>query len=347
MGPSGDDLSMGGNKDGGAHDLAVKKDMSGNGSGDMTGNSSGDMSGDNSGDMTVANTDDMSASMDMTMQQAPDMTSPFTTIFTIVLENTSYSQVVGNMQNAPYLNSLIAQGGLATMYSDSGFHPSLPNYLELSSGNHVYNGFGIFDFNPTDAYDLQGDKFPVDIDNIGNQMQQAGIAWRSYQESMPSPCALMPSGTYAPKHDGFLYYKNIQNGPNNLCATTNVNYENNFAGDLQGGTYRYMWITPNLNDDGHDTNLMTADTWCSQNVPAILNSATFKAGGILFVTWDEGNNNSDQVPMIIVSPRIVKAGYQSATKFNHASYVATVEDIFNLPRLADAQQAQNLMEFFQ
>src|SRR5262245_53346069 len=41
------------------------------------------------------------------------------TIFTIVLENQDYEDVVGS-PNAPYLNSLIAQYGLATNYKETG-----------------------------------------------------------------------------------------------------------------------------------------------------------------------------------------------------------------------------------
>src|SRR5512146_715884 len=49
------------------------------------------------------------------------------TIFTIVLENHDYAEIVGS-SNAPYINSLIAMGALATNYKDTA-HPSLPNYL--------------------------------------------------------------------------------------------------------------------------------------------------------------------------------------------------------------------------
>src|SRR5690349_615872 len=54
------------------------------------------------------------------------------TIFTIVLENHDYAEIVGS-SNAPYINSLIAKGGLATNYKDTN-HPSLPNYLHMISG---------------------------------------------------------------------------------------------------------------------------------------------------------------------------------------------------------------------
>src|SRR5438552_616488 len=67
------------------------------------------------------------------------------TIFTIVLENHDYAEIVGS-SNAPYINSLIAMGGLATNYKDTN-HPSLPNYLHMISGADQYPGF--IDVDPT------------------------------------------------------------------------------------------------------------------------------------------------------------------------------------------------------
>src|SRR5260221_3653591 len=107
---------------------------------------------------------------------------------------------------------------------DSGTHPSLPNYLYLISGATQYPGF--FDVDPTFF------PFPVNADNLGNQLQVANLKWRSYQESMGAPCQLAAVGTlYAPKHDPFLYFTDIQTAAGGLCANTNVDYSN-FAADL-------------------------------------------------------------------------------------------------------------------
>lgn len=268
-----------------------------------------------------------------------------TTVFTILMENHDYAEIVGST-NAPYVNSLIADYGLATNYSDTG-HPSLPNYLHLISGDNQYPG--VIDVGPQTLF-----LFPSAAMNLGTQLQAAGIKWRSYQESEATPCMLSDDGTYAAKHDPFLYFTDMQMGANNLCADTNVDYTN-FAADLATNTYRYMWITPNLNDDGHDPStdpvgaLKTSDTWLKNNVPAILASDGFKNGGVLFLTWDEaeGRNgdSADQIPMIVISPRIKTAGMTSATAFTHSSYLATVEDMFGMARLSTVTADPNLMEF--
>jgi hypothetical protein len=263
------------------------------------------------------------------------------TIFTIVLENHDYAEIVGSA-NAPYVNSLIAQGGLATAYKDTG-HPSLPNYVHMISGDNQYPGF--IDLDPTTF------PFPVDKPNLGTQLVAAGVKWRSYQESMGTACKLSGAGTFAPKHDPFLYFKDMQTGP---CAATNVDYSQ-FAADLATNDYRYMWITPNLTSDGHDPStdpvaaLTTSDTWLSHEVPKILASDGFKANGILLITWDEaeGRNgdDADKIPMLVLSPRLKQAGMTSATAFTHASYLATIEDLLGMPRLATVTATPSLMEF--
>ncbi len=289
---------------------------------------------------------------DMAVIHNDAATGGTTTVFTIVLENHDYNEIVGSA-DAPYINQLIGQYGLATNYMDSGTHPSLPNYLDMISGDKQY--IGVVDCDPKAFCLTLFGNFPVDKDNLGHQLTVANIPWRSYQEDMGTACNLTGSGNYAPKHDPFLYFTNIQNDAGGLCAQTNVDYSN-FATDLAGGQYRYMWITPNLINDGHDpsndpvTALKQSDDWCKTEIPKILASNAYKHGGIIFLTWDEAagrNGSKDQVPMIIITEQIKSAGYKSNVAYSHDSYLATVEDLFGLPYLGKAAMAASMKEFWQ
>jgi len=309
---------------------------SGDGSSGAT-SSSGGSSTSSSGGSSSSSTSSSSGSSGTTKGKV--------TIFTIVMENHDYAEIVGS-SNAPYINSLIAQYGLATNYMDSGVHPSLPNYLTMISGAPQYPGKN--DLLPTQS------PFPVTKDNLGTQLEAAKIPWKSYQESMGSPCMLTTVGTlYAPKHDPFLYFTDMAGS--SLCASRNVDY-GSFAGDLAAGTYPFMWITPNLTDDGHNpttapvTGLQQSDAWASVEIPKILMSNAYKNGGVIFLTWDEaegrGTDSKDQIPMIIIAPNIKSAGYKSSTAYSHKSYLATVEDLLGLPRLATVASEPSMMEFF-
>jgi phosphatidylinositol-3-phosphatase len=275
--------------------------------------------------------------------------APLTTIFTIVMENHDYEEIVapdGGPGNAPFLQSLIADYGLATNYGESG-KPSLPNYLVMASGATQYPG--VIDLAPTTF------PFPVKKENLGTQLEAKKVPWRSYQESMGTPCNLASMGDYAPKHDPFLYFDDMQNDPTGLCAKTNVDFTG-FPADLAAGTYRYMWITPNLINDGHnpadepEASLRVSDAWAKTEVEKIMLSAAYKNGGVIFLTWDEAEGrdgrSGTRIPMIIVSPRIVSKGFKSNKPYTHKSYLATVEDILGLPRLATVTAEPNMMEFF-
>jgi hypothetical protein len=285
-------------------------------------------------------------------------------IITIVMENHDYNEIVSQKagdaasKNAPYINSLIKSYGLATNYKDTG-HPSLPNYLHMISGDNQYPGF--IDLDPTSVPYFPVKSNATNPGNLGDQMATAGTKWRSYQEGPNSttaatPCELTATGSYAPKHDGFLYFDNIQNrgGTQDYCKQTNVDYKTNFASDLATGTYDYMWITPNLVDDGHDAStpaagLTASDNWLKNNLPAILNSAAYKAGGVVFLTWDEseGRNGDDPdlIPMIVISTRIKTPGMTISTAFTHSSYLATMEDMLGLQRLPTVTSEPTLSGF--
>lgn len=268
------------------------------------------------------------------------------TVFTIVLENQDYAEVVGSA-NAPYLNSLIAQGTLATQYRDTN-HPSLPNYLHMISGADQYPGF--LDIGPQ-----QFPYFPANQPNLGSQLDAANIPWRSYQESMPAPCTLIDSGMFAPRHDPFLYFADQQMDAAH-CADKNVDYAQ-LATDLAANTYRYLWITPNLVNDGHDpqldpvTGLHQCDAWLATEIPKLMASEAYQHGGIIFITWDEaeGRNNDDKdlIPMIVLTKGMPHPGTEVASAFDHGSYLATIEDLFHLPRLATVAATPNLMPMFQ
>ncbi len=267
-------------------------------------------------------------------------TSKLTTVFTVLMENHDYAEIVGSA-NAPYFNSLIAKYGLATNYMDSMVHPSLPNYLYLISGDTQ----GVTtDFDPTT------NGFPKNAQHLGSQLIAKSVPWRSYQESMGTACKLTVSGNYAPKHNPFLYFTDIQSGP---CAATNVDYSQ-LAADLTANANHYYFITPNQVDDGHNGTpgpaLKVSDTWAQTEIGKIMASPAYLNGGVIFITWDEaeGRNGDsrDQVPMIVVSEQIKSPGFKSNKAYSHKSYLATVEDILGLGRLATTTNEPNMMEFF-
>src|SRR6059036_422137 len=113
----------------------------------------------------------------------------------VVIVNHGYGQIVGNA-SAPYLNRFARRGTLFARMRALG-HPSLPNYLALTSGSTLGCASDVC---PPRSYRA---------DNVFHQLQVAGKRWRAYQESMPGRCVLHDAGRYVVRHNPPAYYRNL------------------------------------------------------------------------------------------------------------------------------------------
>jgi hypothetical protein len=238
----------------------------------------------------------------------------------ILLENKSYSEIIGS-SSAPYLNSLAKKCGLATNYYAVS-HPSLPNYIALTSGATQ----GIRDDNPPSSHPL----------TAASIFSQLGTAWDAKNESMPSRCDLTDASPYAVKHNPATYFTNIRTA----CATQDI------PGGVSANT-RFTFITPNLCNDMHSCSVTTGDHWLSANLPALLSSSTYTAGGTaVFITWDEDDSSaSNHVATLILSP-YTPLGARNSTSFNHYSLLHTTETMLGLGCLGAACSATSMRTAF-
>lgn len=260
------------------------------------------------------------------------------TVFTIVFENEDASNVIS--PNNPFFAELASKYGRAVNYKSST-HPSCPNYILMTSGstNGVTN-----DNDPNQNVRVPGSA------NLMAQLDAKGVMWRAYMESMGAPCQMQSSGNYCAHHDPFLYYSYVAGDPAS-CNQHVVDYDQNFTADLQSGLYKYMWITPNMCDDMHNCSAQIADAWLQKTVTTIMASPAYTNGGAIFILFDEGSSRAPgaTAPLLtlVISPNLTSAPFQTSTPFDHRSYLATIEDIFDLERLPTTKDATSLDEFFQ
>jgi phosphatidylinositol-3-phosphatase len=256
-------------------------------------------------------------------------------IFVIVEENKSYSEIVHNPA-APYLNKLIARSALATNYF-ALFHPSLPNYIALTSGSN--HGI-VDDRSPPSA----GNE--IAVANLADRIQAGGRTWKEYAESMPSAGYAFDQGLYATKHNPFIYYQDIAGRPRR--DRTHVVPFTRLAKDLRRvhTTPNFAFITPNLCNDMHDCPVASGDQWLARTVPLILQSRAFRTSpSLLVVTWDEGT--SDNHIATILAGNSVRKGYRSARRYDHYSLLRTIEAAWRLaPLTANDAHAHTLRSFF-
>ncbi len=244
-------------------------------------------------------------------------------VFDIWMENHSYTQV-WNTGSTPYITSLGNTYVRATNFYATK-HPSLPNYLDFFGGSN---------------YSITTDCSPssschISAKNLGDLLEAKGLTWKSYEESMPSPCYLTTSGNYAPKHNPAVYFDDIRTNKTR-CDGKDVNFSA-LSTDLgsAASTPNFAFITPNLCDDMHSCSISTGDNWLKGHVPAILNSPACTLDKCLVVvTWDEDNGSSgNHVLTIFAGSGAKTGGVTSSVKYTHYSMLRTAEYIFGLPTL--------------
>jgi hypothetical protein len=205
-----------------------------------------------------------------------------------MMENHGPAEIIGNTADAPFMNLIASQYGVATNFFGVT-HPSLPNYLAAISGDFQ----GIWDdcragadstCPPEEFVPNSGDSTssllltPAQVasasarphlfqgQNLVDQIEASGRTWKAYMQSLPSPgsAAEYSPGTariagdggattvkiYAQKHDPFMYFADIRNDAARMAKI--VPFEGQFAADLASGTLPdFVWISPDQCHDMH------------------------------------------------------------------------------------------------
>jgi hypothetical protein len=249
-------------------------------------------------------------------------------VFIVVLENEGYGVTFGPRSPASYLKQLRRQGAVVRNYYGIG-HFSLDNYIALISGQapNPATGQDCTQFTEFVSTGVTADGqaigsgcvYPASVATIANQLQAKGLSWKAYMQDMgndpareSASCAHPPIGApdntqgaqvgdqYATRHDPFVYFHSIIDSP--ACAQQVVNLRA-LGDDLRSiaTTPNYVFITPNLCNDGHDGGaagpcvdgapggLVSADLFLKTLVPQIVASPAFRRDGLLIITFDESD----------------------------------------------------------
>lgn len=237
-------------------------------------------------------------------------------VFVIVMENHSSDEAL----TGSFTASLAAAHGVAENYHAVA-HPSVPDYLALTSGQ---------------TWGVRDDSFHVlPREDLGDQLTSAGVPWHAYMEGLgPAGCLASPE-PYDPGHNPFAFY-------GGQCPPAVVPFER-LADDLASGGPRFSWIGPDSCHDEHNCSVAVGDAWLRQTITEIMSSAAWKPGSALFVTWDEDDGSAgNRVLTIVVRPGDHHRVSQVA--FDHYSLLASVEDLLGVPRLANAARATTMSD---
>ena len=236
----------------------------------------------------------------------------------IVMENVGYSVV--SSASAPFLHQVAAQCGLAT--NDVAVsHPSLPNYLAMTSGSTD----GVTD-------DAEPSTHRLTVTNIFSQLSGN---WRAFNQSMPVSCDRVTGALYATRHNPAVYYRDL----GATCQRNDV-----ALAPVITLSAAFTFITPNICDDLHSCPIATGDAWLAKTIPMITNSALYRSGRlVLFITFDENATQStNRVPLYVVAPTVPR-GLRVGLAFTHYSLLRSTESLLGLAPLRHAASARSLL----
>jgi hypothetical protein len=283
---------------------------------------------------------------------SPPANAPFDHIVTILMENQGlcdvYSGQAGTNScsgSGAYETSLANANVLVTTWGTIG-HNSEPNYISLIGGfdDTSTNGDGVccyFESQP----------------NLIDSIESAGLTWQAFAEDAGSSgtCSFSPprSGDHFP----FIDFKDMQTSAR--CAhflTTASSNDPEFLSALNtANPANFIWLTPNDNDNGHDSGVSGGDSYLSALVPHILSSTEFTSTkATLLIIYDEGytscSNTGGTGECVYASfsgPAAKKGAQIGPASSSHYSYLSTIEAAWGLSSLtSNDASAPSLLSAF-
>ncbi|KAH7921245.1 hypothetical protein BV22DRAFT_1198325 [Leucogyrophana mollusca] len=259
----------------------------------------------------------------------------------IWLENTNYASAASQ----PTFQQLSTQGITLTSYYGVT-HTSEPNYLAAVGG---------------DFWGLYDDDFvaiPSNMSTIVDLLDEKSISWSEYMENMPSDGYAGFNYTnpdsytyYVRKHNPLIMYDSVAQ---NSTRTARIRNFNDFAVDVGNNSLsQWIFVTPNLRDDGHDTDVAYASDWLTYWLPSLLNDTNFNNDRTLILfTFDETEvyTINNQVYSILLGG-VIPENLRNTTDntfYTHYSTLSTVEsnwDLGNLGRQDTNKTVANVFSF--
>ena len=272
--------------------------------------------------------------------------APFDHIVTILMENQGLCDIYTGCGGSATYQSQLANQNVLVMTWGTTNHNSEPNYIAL---------FGAINDGST-----SGDGVCCYFEpglNLVDKMETAGITWTAFAEDAGNSGTCSFSPPRGGDHFGFIDFQDMNTA--SRCAhlqTTASSTDPEFLAALNtANPSNFIWLTPNDNDNGHDSGISGGDTYLAALVPKILASTEFATTrATLLVVYDEGytqcantGGNGQCVYASFSGPAAKKALQLSPPNASHYSYLATIEAAWGLTSInANDAGAPNLLGAF-
>lgn len=244
----------------------------------------------------------------------------------IWLENTDYTLAAGD----PNLTWL-AKKGITLSNQFAVTHPSEPNYVAAIGGDY----FGMNNDNMN--------FFDRNVSTIMDLLDAKDISWGEYQEDMPysgfEGMGYVNQKTgkndYVRKHNPAVIYNSVTQDSDRLSRTKNLTM---FFSDLKDNKLpQWMFITPNMTSDGHDSSVTVAGTWTRNFLEPLLDDKNFMQNTLVLVTFDENSSYRQQNRIfgILLGDAVPEhlVGTEDKSFYNHYSEIASASANWDLHTL--------------
>ena len=217
-------------------------------------------------------------------------------------------------------------------------HPSQPNYVASIGGDY----FGL----------NQDGHISIDrsVSTVIDLLESKDISWAQYEEDLPSTGfegdyyrGDLGTNDYVRKHNPAVNYASVSDSPERLARIKNLSLtdvsRSEFHKDLAANTLpQWMFITPNMTSDGHDTSVTVAGVWARAFLEPLLSDKRFMQRTMVLLTWDESEidpNTRNAILGVAIGDAIPDElfGTTDDSFYNHYSEIATVSANWDLPTL--------------
>ncbi|KAJ6554992.1 phosphoesterase family-domain-containing protein [Mycena vulgaris] len=257
----------------------------------------------------------------------------FNRIIQVWLENTDFETAA----STPIFESLAEQGILFTNYK-AVTHPSEPNYVAAIGGDF----FGMHDDN---MYHI-----PSNISSVIDLLEDKKISWATYQENMPEDgfygftytsqnygnTSAAPYTYYVRKHNPLVIFDSVSQDPKRVG---NIRNFNDFANDVVHGVLpQWVFVTPNMINDAHDTTIDFAASFLEYwFLPLLTDPRVNGEDTLILLTFDENETGTIQNSIFSVAlgtaVPVEKRGTTDDTLYTHYSSLSTVQANWQLDSL--------------
>ena len=221
-------------------------------------------------------------------------------------------------------------------------HPSEPNYLASVGG---------------DTFGMNDDDFhqaPSNVSTIVDLFDTKGISWGEYQEHLPYPgfpgFNYSNQKTFSPdyvrKHNPLILYDSVAQ---NSSRSRQIKNFTSFDDDLANKRLpQWAFITPNMTNDAHDTNITFASKWERSWVSSLLDNPYFMNRTLLLLTFDEDDiyTKSNRIFSVLLGGAVPDhlKGTTDDTFYTHYSTIASASANWGLPSLGRWDCGANILE---